>query len=76
MVSKNSKKTSKPAQVIFQKKEKPKKEFLYFEVTSQNYTKVKEQQDLSYFIDDKGRELVIDEILKRHGKLYFKCKNN
>lgn len=74
--SKNSKKGSKPATVIFQKKEKVKKEFLYFEVTNKVHNQLKYQQDLSCFTDENGREFVVDSVQTRYGKLYIKVKNN
>lgn len=73
--SKNSKKGSKPALVIRPEKVKKKKEFLYFEVTNKNYTSVKEQKDLSYFVAN-GKEFVIDKLEWHYGKLYFKVINN
>lgn len=68
MASKNSKKGSKPAVVVKEKKVRVKKEHILVELTSEVYKEYKD--DLSTYKDK-----FVEDVIKRYGKTYLKVKN-
>jgi hypothetical protein len=65
--SKNSKKGSKVTQVIYERKERPKKQEILIEITNEIFNELKQNADLSMYHD-----MPIIDTISYHGKKYLK----